>query len=124
MGSINIAGFSYLKAFLVLVKYDFDVVCVQEMWIGPHAKAPSIPGYNLVEQRREQGTRGGIAIYIRNKLKIVKEVGNEYAQVVQLKLPDSSKVNIANIYVPPASSLSRRKIDESTAYEAVSSVLE
>lgn len=93
------------------------------MWLPPNATAPTIPGYSLSEQRRETGKRGGIAIYTSNKLKIVRADGNEYAQTVQLQLPDSTKINIANVYLPPAMSLQKRKIAESTATEAVCAIL-
>lgn len=52
------------------------------MWLSPATTVPTIPGYTVVEQRREAGKRGGIAIYTSNKLKVVRSEGNEYAQAV------------------------------------------
>lgn len=75
------------------------------MWLPQSATAPHIPGYNLLEQRREQGKRGGIAMYIKSALNVVKSRGNEYAQTAQIQLPDSTKFSITNVYMPPTSSL-------------------
>jgi hypothetical protein len=38
-----------------------------------------IPGYQVHEERRAKGKRGGIAILIQKGIKIVKYMGNEYA---------------------------------------------
>ena len=38
-----------------------------------------IPGFRLLEQRRVGGTRGGIAILVRNSLPVLQHKGNEYA---------------------------------------------
>jgi exonuclease III len=72
-------GFSYFKAFLVLIKHDLDVLCVQEMWMPKSKASPEIPGYKLLEQRRAKGKRGGIAMYINSRLDIINTKGNEYA---------------------------------------------
>ena len=79
VGSVNVAGFSLFKLFLLLTRYPFDVLCLQEMWLPPSKVKPCIPGYNLYEYRREKGSRGGIAIFVRKELKVVTESGNEYA---------------------------------------------
>jgi exonuclease III len=72
-------GYSLFKAYLLIVKHSLDVICIQETWIPPSAIKPHIPGYQLIEERRERGKRGGIAMYIRNSLNIVKTLGNQYA---------------------------------------------
>jgi hypothetical protein len=41
-----------------------------------------IPGYQVHEERRAKGKRGGIAIIVRRGIKILKYTGNEYAQSV------------------------------------------
>jgi endonuclease/exonuclease/phosphatase family metal-dependent hydrolase len=41
----------------------------------------------------------------------------------QLALPNSSRVNVINVYLPPASSLTKRGIEEDTARDAVTSIL-
>jgi hypothetical protein len=33
----------------------------------------------VIEQRRKSGSRGGIAIIIKNGIKITRDTGNEYA---------------------------------------------
>jgi hypothetical protein len=60
------------------------VLCVQETWLQPATCLPSIPGYNTYEQRRENGSRGGIAMFVRKGLRVLKVIGNEYAQGVCL----------------------------------------
>jgi hypothetical protein len=37
-----------------------------------------IPGYQVFEQRRDTGKRGGIAILVRNGIQVVRYIGNEY----------------------------------------------
>jgi hypothetical protein len=37
-----------------------------------------IPGYQVFEQRRDKGKRGGIAIIIKKGIKILRYMGNEY----------------------------------------------
>ena len=41
---------------------------------------PPIPGYETFEYRRGHSNRGGIAMFIRKGIKVIKTVGNEYAQ--------------------------------------------
>jgi hypothetical protein len=41
-----------------------------------------IPGYQVHEERRAKGKRGGIAILVKRGIKILKYNGNEYAQSV------------------------------------------
>lgn len=72
-------GFSFFKLYLVLVKYNLDVVCVQEMWLSEKASSPNIPGYRVFEHRREKGSRGGIAIFVRKELTVFRDCSNEYA---------------------------------------------
>ena len=124
IGCINVAGLTYFKVFLLLEIYNFDVLCFQETWlkseISPNLQ---IPGYTLLEQRRENGSYGGIAILIRNSLKILDTFGNEYAQRVHVSLPDGSKAVINNVYLPPAQSLTHRGIKEEDARAAVHSIV-
>ena len=56
------------------------MLCVQETWLKPSTAKLDIPGYQVFEQRRDKGNRGGIAIIVRKGIKIVKYMGNEYAQ--------------------------------------------
>ena len=79
MGSINIAGMSLFKLFMLLEQHQLDVLCVQETWLPPSTCLPLIPGFVVHEQRRQNGTRGGIAMLVRKGIKQIKYVGNEYA---------------------------------------------
>lgn len=50
VGSINIAGLSDFKIFLLLEVYNFDILCLQETWLtGNLAQEFSYPGYTLLE---------------------------------------------------------------------------
>jgi exonuclease III len=88
------------------------------------ASAPAIPGYHVVEQRRPQGSHGGLATYYRQSLQLESTQGNEYGLCTKLILPTSQRINIVNIYVPPTSSLTRRGITEAQATAQVELVLE
>jgi hypothetical protein len=51
-------------------------------------------------------------------------LGNEYCLLTKLTLPNSQRVNIVNVYLPPTSSLARRAITETHATSLLESVLE
>jgi exonuclease III len=65
---------------MILQTHTLDVLCVQETWLKPSTVKLDIPGYQVFEQRRNKGNRGGIAIIVKKGIKIVKYMGNEYAQ--------------------------------------------
>ena len=98
-------GFNYLKLLLVLEQEDIDILCVQETWIADDALAPTLDGYALVEKRRPASTRGGLATYIKKPIKIESSNANEYGILTKLILPNSTRINIVNIYIPPTTSL-------------------
>jgi endonuclease/exonuclease/phosphatase family metal-dependent hydrolase len=50
--------------------------------------------------------------------------GNEYCLHVKLRLPNSQRVNVANVYLPPTSSLAKRDISEAHATAQLELVLE
>jgi hypothetical protein len=77
-----------------------------------------------LEQRRPIGGRGGLATYVRSSLHIESTTGNEYCLQAKLRLPNSQRVNVANIYLPPTSSLAKRNITEEHATAQVEQVLE
>jgi exonuclease III len=80
VGNINIAGISLFKLYMILQTHTLDVLCVQETWLKPSTVKLDIPGYQVFEQRRDKGNRGGIAIIVKKGIKIIKYMGNEYAQ--------------------------------------------
>ena len=49
---------------MLLEQHNVDILCLQETWITDGAAAPKIEGYTVVEQRRENSTRGEIATYV------------------------------------------------------------
>jgi exonuclease III len=65
---MNIRGLTYLKLIAILEQDEFDILCLQETWIAEHADPPELKDYTLIEQRRPNGTRGGLATYIRKSL--------------------------------------------------------
>ena len=60
---------------------------------------------------------------VRNSLRILAHTGNEYAQQVQLGLPDGQRATITNVYLPPHTSLNRRQISNTAAQEAVTKIV-
>jgi exonuclease III len=76
-----------------------------------------VPGFRWHEQRRS-GRRGGIAILVRDNLTVHRVVGNEYAQFVELRLPNGALCTIANVYLPPNNNLARRNLTEHAVRDA------
>lgn len=54
-------------------------------------------------------------MYVRDQLAVVSHKSVEYATWLVVTLPDSSRMNLVNIYLPPATSLARRGIGEDEA---------
>ena len=67
---------------MILGTHTLDVLCLQETWLMKSSVQLDIPGYQVFEQRRESGKRGGIAILVRNGIQVIRTIGNEYAQGV------------------------------------------
>ena len=124
IGSVSIRGLTLLKLFLVLEIEDLDVICVQETWMEAGAQVPAIPGFKVLEQRRIEGTRGGLATYFRQSLRLEFTMGNKYGLYTKLVLPTSQRVNITNVFLPPTSSLRRRDITEAQAVAKLEMVME
>jgi Exonuclease III len=51
-----------------LEQENIDILCLQETWIADGAAPPNLEGFTLIESRRSDSTRGGLAIYIRKPL--------------------------------------------------------
>ena len=113
-----------MKLMLILEAEDIDILCLQETWVATGAAAPILEGFYLVEQRRPNGTRGGLATYIRKPLKVETSSGNEYCLQTKIILPNSQRINIVNIYIPPMTSLTKRNILETHATTQVETVLD
>jgi exonuclease III len=92
--------------------------------MAEHADPLLLKGYKIVEKRRPVGARGGLATLVRNSLHIESTTGNEYCLHVKLRLPNSQRVNIANVYLPPTSSLAKRDITEAHATAQLEHALE
>jgi exonuclease III len=90
-----------MKLLLILACKDIDIFCIQETWIAEGAHAPCIEGFQLVESRRPGNSRGGLATYVRKHLKIETNTYNEYGILTKIILPNSTRINVINIYLPP-----------------------
>jgi exonuclease III len=60
---------------------------------------------------------------VKNNLKIEQTTGNEYALHIKITLPNSQRINIVNIYLPPVSSLTKRAIPETEAIESIEEIV-
>jgi exonuclease III len=80
-------------------------LCLQETWIAEGAALLALEGFTVIESRRAGSTRGGVAIFIRKLLKIETTQCNEYGIFTKLLLPNSTRINIINVYLPPYQSL-------------------
>jgi hypothetical protein len=84
---------------------------VQETWLQKSIVKLDIPGYKVYEERRAKGIRGGIAILVRKGIKIVKYMGNEYAQGVGIQVKGGDTIWVGNIYLPPVENMLKRGTD-------------
>jgi exonuclease III len=64
---------------MLMEVHTVDILCVQETWLSPSTVELHVPGFQVLEQRREKGKRGGLAILIRKGVKVATHMGNEYA---------------------------------------------
>jgi exonuclease III len=71
VGSINIAGISLLKVYMLTELHNLDVLCIQETWLAKSNVKLDIPGYQVFEERRNSGRRGGIAMLVRKGIKVL-----------------------------------------------------
>ena len=91
--------------------------------MDPGAHPLACPGFQVWEQRRQTASKGGIAILVRRGLVVERSEGNEYAQVAQIKLPDSTRLYVVNVYLPPAYNLQQRGVVEQEARDSVGNIL-
>jgi hypothetical protein len=77
-----------------------------------------------VESRRDVGTRGGLATYIKKPIKIEASNSNEYGIHTKVILPNSTRINIINVYIPPITSLTKRNITEQSARLEIETLLD
>ena len=83
-----------------------------------HSKSPalSFKGYNLVRKDRRRNTGGGLAFLIHDSVHFTNlnlDINDQYIKAQGITLTfHSSKLNILNIYIPPASSCPGHTLDE------------
>ena len=58
-------------------------------------------GFYLIESRRPGNARGGLATYVKKPLYIESHTQNEYGILAKITLPNSTRINVINIYLPP-----------------------
>jgi exonuclease III len=90
---------------MILGSNTLDVLCLQETWLTKSAVTLDIPGYQVFEQRRDKGRRGGMAILVKNGIQVTKYIGNEYSQGVCIQVHGGEKIWVGNVYMPPTTSL-------------------
>jgi hypothetical protein len=59
----------------------------------------------VYEQRRSTGNRGGIAMIVKKGIKILKYVGNEFAQGICIQAQGGERVWVGNVYLPPVQNM-------------------
>jgi len=123
VGSFNCAGANLFKLKVILDTHTVDVLCIQETWLPQSSIKLDIPGYLVYEERRATDRRGGIAIIIKMGIKVLKYVGNEYAQGLGIQGHGGELLWIGNVYMPPTTNLQTRGIDEEAARDDIEDVL-
>jgi Endonuclease/Exonuclease/phosphatase family. len=63
-------------------------------------------------------------MYIKRSLPIQTTTCNEYGIHVKIILPNSQRMNIVTIYLPPTSSLKKRNITEETATKQAEDIMD
>ena len=84
------------------------VACIQETKLGDKSRLPPFPGYAVIRKDRAGGGGGGLITLIHHSIQfqqLPSPINDNVSEVllVQIDIADA-KLNIANIYVPPASS--------------------
>ena len=99
--SINIQGYSQAKTEIVSTfAHGYDIVSMQETYIGPEHCRPSIHGMKLIAEIRH---RNGSAVYAK-PTPIIKEVHPEVTDsLIELITVTLANITITSVYKPPAS---------------------
>ena len=100
--SINIEGYSQAKAEIMsTLAHGYDIICMQETYIGPEHCRPSIHGMKLIAETRHR--KYGSAVYAKPTLNIEEvhtEVTDSQIELITVSL---AKITITSVYKPPAS---------------------
>ena len=79
------------------------ILNLTETWLNKHIKDDvKIEGYEIIRTDRETRQKGGVAIYITNRLTniIVDQYSNDVCEMVAIEIPASKIINIV-VYRPP-----------------------
>ena len=110
--SLNIqslpAKFTELKDLLVLLDYDFDVICLQEIWRLNDADLYNIPGYNFVFKCRTNNMQGGgIGIFVKEQynFNIMPQFSIFIDKVIEtlfieIEISNGKKIIVSSVYRP------------------------
>ena len=107
---------------MLLETHMLDILCLQETWMPQSTVKLDIPGYQVYEERRAKGNRGGIAMVIRKGIKVLKYIGNEYAQGVCIQIQGGETAWVGNVYLPPVQNMQKPGMDEDMARSLIEDV--
>lgn len=103
-----------------LIPNDIDIACIQETWLTRYDKT-YIPGYVCIRKDKtnqnnpNQRTRGGLCIYVKQKIQYKRIPANEQIKNIDslgIKIETGqSKANIFSIYLGPTKQLSYTELD-------------
>jgi hypothetical protein len=60
---------------------------------------------------------------VKKGIKIIKYVGNEYAQSTCLQVQGGEQVWVGNVYIPPVQNMQKRGTDEEVAHSYIEDIL-
>ena len=86
--------------------HNVDIICIQETWLQNNKSAPKLNGYQApIEKRRAQGTRGGVAIYVKegiqyHEINITDQQNVEACAITVYGI--NGQFQIYNVYIPEA----------------------
>ena len=108
-----------------LHRHKVKVAAIQETKLNPRSPTPSFRGYNLVREDRRRNSGGGLAFLIHDSVHFTNlniDTNDQYIEAQGITITfHSSKLNILNIYIPPASSCPGHTLDEDVLSTLLSS---
>jgi exonuclease III len=111
----NVNGIRSCSAELAsfLINRNIKIACLQESKLSNKSKTPSFPGYAVIRRDQAVGGGGGLitlvhaSIYYTNFDTSPFESENPNIELLAIcvDMGDDKKINIFNVYIPPASAI-------------------